>query len=71
MFLRDHVSQLGVLTCPHKAVRYAAGGHTIVEPVPETVESILYEILGCSEVEPRIDYHPMSVNCSITTALVY
>ena len=71
MFLCEHISQLSVPMCPHKAVGYAAGGRTVVEPVPETVKAILYEILGCSEVEPRIDCTPMSVNCSVMTALVY
>lgn len=28
---------------------------TIVEPVPKTIKTILYKVLGCSKVEPRID----------------
>ena len=31
------------------------GEHTVIEPVPEAVEAILDQILGSSEVEPRID----------------
>lgn len=28
---------------------------TVIEPVPKLVEAVRYEVLGCSEVEPRID----------------
>lgn len=30
-------------------------GLTIVEPIPETVEPVLYKIFCCSKVEPRVD----------------
>ena len=55
MFLYNTISQLRVLMCPHKAAPCAAEGHTVIEPVPETVEAILDEVFGCSEVEPGID----------------
>lgn len=31
------------------------GKLTVVKPVPETIESVLHEVLGCSEIEPRIN----------------
>jgi len=32
------------------------GGLTVVKPVPEAVEPILYQIFRRSKVEPRVDY---------------
>lgn len=31
------------------------GKLTVVKPVPETIESVLHEVLGCSEIEPWIN----------------
>lgn len=33
---------------------------SIIEPVPELVKSIRYEVLGCSEVEPGVDWEVVS-----------
>lgn len=37
------------------SVLYQVPRHTVVEPVPEVVESMLNQVLCCSEVEPRIE----------------
>jgi hypothetical protein len=29
---------------------------TVIEPVPEAVEAMLYKVFGCSKIEPGIDY---------------
>jgi hypothetical protein len=34
----------------------AEGKRTVIEPVPEAVEAMLYEVFGCSKIEPGIDY---------------
>lgn len=31
------------------------GKLTVVEPVPETIEPVLHEVLGCSKIEPWIN----------------
>jgi len=36
------------------------GGLTVIEPIPEIVESVLNEIFGRSEVEPGIDWRTVS-----------
>lgn len=41
--------------CVYMALGYAAEMRTVVEPVPEAVEAILYQVFRRSEVEPRID----------------
>src|SRR5690242_6319799 len=34
---------------------------TVIEPVPEAVEAILYKVFCCSEIEPWIDcIHPLA-----------
>lgn len=30
--------------------------HTIIEPIPEAIESMLDKIFCCTKIEPRIDY---------------
>lgn len=44
----------------------AAERHTVIEPVPEAVEAILYKVFGCSEVEPGINCTLGLANCSIS-----
>jgi hypothetical protein len=46
-------------------VGHAEEGRTVIEPVPEAVETILYKVLGCSEVEPGIDCTFQLANCAL------
>jgi hypothetical protein len=42
--------------CVYEVLEYAAGAvRTVIEPVPEAIEAILYQVFRRSEVEPRID----------------
>jgi hypothetical protein len=52
----------GSAQCPHGGLegRCARGALTVVEPVPEAVESVLDEVFCGAEVEPRIDCTPVS-----------
>ena len=44
-----------VCNIPHLVDDVSVGKLTVVKPVPETIESVLHEVFGCSEIEPRID----------------
>ena len=41
--------------CSYMALGHAVEMRTVVEPVPEAVEAILYQVFRRSEVEPRIN----------------
>ena len=43
------------------------GSLTIIEPVPEAVESMLYKVFCCSKVEPGIDWLQSAFICQIST----
>lgn len=36
--------------------------HTVIKPIPETIEPIFDQVFCCSEVEPGIDYEGRGVN---------
>lgn len=36
--------------------------HTVIKPIPETIEPIFDKVFCCSKVEPGIDYEGRGVN---------
>jgi hypothetical protein len=40
----------------HSSKKSRQVDHTVIEPIPETVEAMLYQILGGTKIEPGIDY---------------
>lgn len=36
------------------------GVRTVIKPIPKAVEAILYQVLRCSKVKPRINYKPIN-----------
>ena len=44
---------------------------TVIKPVPEAIEAILYKVLCCSKVEPWIDCTLELVNCTIMSLWWY
>jgi hypothetical protein len=38
------------------ALLYGGGPHTVIKPIPKAIESILYQVFCCSEVEPGVNY---------------
>lgn len=44
-------------------------GLTVVEPIPEIVEAIFYEVFGGAKVEPRVDWYIRSAPEAIVIAL--
>ena len=57
MFLCVHVSHYVLLAISDVALSplQAEGLRTVIEPVPELVEAMLYQVFGCAEIEPRIN----------------